>query len=115
MLRRPPSNARPSTRQGVCFLPASGESDGRRGSSIVLLPLTTDRESRPQPNERLRHRPAKKSSSGGRTWWAHLQFIRISRWEKLGRGGVRAIGAFNAVPCSVRSIWLQAQRVDERR
>ena len=27
-----------------------------RGSSIVLLPLTTDRESRPQPNERLRDR-----------------------------------------------------------
>jgi hypothetical protein len=42
------------------------------------MPLTTDRESRPQPNERLRHRPAKNSSSGGRTWWAHFEFTRIN-------------------------------------
>src|SRR5882672_3344816 len=24
---------------------------------------------------------------GGRIWWAHFEFTRISRWEKLGRGG----------------------------
>jgi len=27
------------------------------------------------------------AASGGRTWWAHFEFTRISRWEKLGRGG----------------------------
>jgi hypothetical protein len=26
-------------------------------------------------------------SGGGRIWWAHFEFTRISRWEKLGRGG----------------------------
>src|SRR4029077_13338666 len=30
------------------------------------------------PNERLRHRPAKNSSSGGLTWWAHFEFTRIN-------------------------------------
>jgi hypothetical protein len=30
------------------------------------------------PNERLRHRPAKNSSSGGRIWWAHFEFTHIN-------------------------------------
>jgi len=70
MVRQPPSNERPSRVRAFDYFPRLAKSDGRPGSSIVLPPLTTDRESRPQPNERLRHRPGKNSSSGGRTWWA---------------------------------------------
>jgi hypothetical protein len=64
------------------------------------------------PNERQRHRPAKNSSSGGRTWWAHFEFTRINVEPIILRKKIEeqlVLGAIGFGPSS-SCIWKYQER-----
>ena len=68
----------------------------------------------PQPNERLRHRPAKNGSSGGRTWWAHFEFTRTNIQPVILRKKIEEQLVSGAIGLGPRSLCLWKYHFGDR-